>query len=228
MKKIAVILTNNNHYGDSNEPTGLWLAEAAEFVTRVEAAGFSVDYISPHGGVVPLDPRSLKRIYTSPSTLQYWHSKDVQHRALTHSLAATQVKAQDYAAIYFTGGHGVVWDFPSSQSLQQLTHEIYQRGGFVTSVCHGLAGLLNVRNNDGSYLIRGKRITGFTLEEEILSGKYKKMPFITETEARARGAKFTKRFPFTPYAVQDGHIITGQNPVSGGKVATLLLNNLTI
>lgn len=226
MKKIAVILTNNNHYGDSNEPTGLWLAEAAEFVTRVEAAGLSVDYISPQGGAVPLDPRSLKRIYTSPSTLQYWHSKDVQHRALTHSLAATQVEAQDYAAIYFTGGHGVVWDFPNSQSLQQLTYNIYQQGGFVTSVCHGLAGLLNVCNSDGSYLIAGKRITGFTVEEEILSGKYKKMPFITETEARARGSKFTKRLPFTPYAVQDGQLITSQNPVSGGKVAELLLKNM--
>lgn len=226
MKKILVVLTNTETYGQDPEKTGLWLAEATEFVDAVEAAGYTVDYVSPKGGHVPIDPRSLKRSYMDASAKRMLNDPDFKNRALTHSLAPENVNASDYVAIYYTGGHGVVWDFPDNVQLQDLTQSIFDAGGYVCSVCHGLAGLLNIRDEKGSYPIANKRITGFTREEELLSGKRNKVPFITETEARARGARFTKRLPFTRYATQDGRLITGQNPISGAAVAELLIQNL--
>lgn len=226
MKKILMVLTNNGKYGNNDEATGLWLAEATEFVEEVTKAGFKVDYVSPLGGVVPIDPRSLGKMYVKKEDLEIYQSEDFKTRALTNSLKASEVNAEDYIAIYYAGGHGVMWDFPDDENLQQLSIKIYQNGGYVTSVCHGVAGLLNIKIDD-KYLIAGKKITGFTQTEEILSGKNKLVPFATEKVAKERGANFTKKRFFSSYAVQDGQLITGQNPMSGRAVAKLLVENLT-
>lgn len=226
-KKILVVLTNIKQYGNDSEKTGLWLAEATEFVEEVTKAGYEVDYVSPRGGKVPLDPRSMKRFYTKSSDIAILNSEDFQERALNASQKATSINADDYVAIYYTGGHGVVWDFPDNKDLQALSLSIYENGGFVASVCHGLAGLLNIQDGSGNYLISDKKITGFTNAEEVLSGKSQKVPFSTETEARKRGAIFQKKLPFTSHAVRDGRLITGQNPMSGRAVAKLLLASLS-
>ncbi|MXQ49072.1 type 1 glutamine amidotransferase domain-containing protein [Streptococcus pneumoniae] len=225
-KKILVVLTNQATYGDDPEETGLWLAEATEFVEEVTKAGHAVDYVSPLGGPVPIDPRSLKKLYAKSSDLALRDSKDFQERALLFSQNPSEVVSGDYAAIYYTGGHGVVWDFPDNGELQSIAAAIYEAGGFVTSVCHGVAGLLNLKDRSGNYLIAGKRITGFTHGEEILSGKVKKVPFGTEKEAIKRGAKFQKKLPFASFALRDGQLITGQNPMSGRAVAKLLVESL--
>ncbi len=227
MKKILVVLTNTAKYGTKNEATGLWLSEATEFVKELIQAGYEIDYVSPRGGYVPIDPRSLKNAYVNESVFAFYNSEDFQNRALADSLKPSEINASDYLAIYYTGGHGVVWDFPDNKDLQAISREIYEQGGYVTSVCHGLAGLLNIKTSDGSYLISGKTLTGFTETEEILSGKNRLVPFGTEKEARKRGAKFVKKRAFSSFAVQDGHLITGQNPMSGQAVAKCLLKNLS-
>ncbi|MGT2743460.1 type 1 glutamine amidotransferase domain-containing protein [Streptococcus plurextorum] len=224
-KKILVVLTNVSQYKNDEEKTGLWLAEATEFVDEVTKAGFEVDYVSPKGGSVPIDPRSLKSIYVSKEDLQLSESADFKERALLYSLKPEDVQPEDYIAIYYTGGHGVIWDFPNNTALQEIAYSIYEQGGFISSVCHGVAGLLNIRDRDGRYLIAGKKITGFTKWEEILSGKLKKVPFITETEVNKRGADFQKKLPYTSFALQDGRFVTGQNPMSGRAVAKRLLSN---
>lgn len=226
MKKILVILTNTAKYGTKNEATGLWLSEATEFVKELIQAGYVLDYVSPRGGYVPIDPRSLKNAYVNEEVFALYGSEDFQNRALANSLKPSDINASDYLAVYYTGGHGVVWDFPDNKALQAISREIYEQGGYVTSVCHGLAGLLNIKTSDGSYLISGKTLTGFTEAEEILSGKKRLVPFGTEKEARNRGAKFVKKRAFSSFAVQDGHLITGQNPMSGQAVAKCLLKNL--
>lgn len=225
-KKILVVLTNQATYWTDPEETGLWLAEATEFVEEVTKAGYAVDYVSPKGGQVPLDPRSLKKLYAKSSDLALRDSNDFQERALSSSKKPSDVVATDYEAIYYTGGHGVVWDFPNNKELQSIAEGIYQAGGFVTSVCHGVAGLLNLKDEVGNFLISGKKITGFTHVEEILSGKVKKVPFGTEKEAIKRGADFQKKLPFTSFALRDGQLITGQNPMSGRAVAKLLIQSL--
>lgn len=119
----------------------------------------------------------------------------------------------------------MIWDFPDNKELQEIANSIYEQGGYISSVCHGVAGLLNIRARDGRYLIEGKKITGFTKWEEILSGKLKKVPFITETEVKKRGADFQKKLPYTSFAIQDDRFVTGQNPMSGRAVAKRLLSN---
>lgn len=218
-------MTNVSQYKNDEEKTGLWLAEATEFVDEVTKAGFEVDYVSPKGGSVPIDPRSLKKVYVSKEDLQLSESADFKERALLHSLKPEDVQPEDYIAIYYTGGHGVIWDFPDNKELQEIANSIYEQGGYTSSVCHGVAGLLNIRARDDRYLIEGKKITGFTKWEEILSGKLKKVPFITETEVKKRGADFQKKLPYTSFAIQDGRFVTGQNPMSGRAVAKRLLSN---
>ena len=167
-EKILVVLTNVSRYHGTEEPTGLWLGEATEFVEEVTKAGFSVDYVSPQGGYVPLDPRSMK--YVDSSIMAVYESADFQERALAHS-SLEEIEPDEYAAIYFTGGHGVMWDFPDNPQLQAITRSLYEQGKYLTSVCHGIAGLLNVKDASGNYLIADKTITGFTTAEEILAMK---------------------------------------------------------
>ena len=223
-KKVLIVLTNTTRYGETNDPTGLWLGEATEFALILQQAGVQVDYVSPRGGFVPLDPRSMK--YTDAEIMQFYETADFQQRALTASLAPNQVDPEAYAAIYYAGGHGVMWDFPDNQPLQQIAAKIYANGGFVTSVCHGIAGLLNIKTAAGDYLIAGREITGFTKSEEWLAGKKTVVPFFNQAAAEKRGAHFNKRRAYREYAIQDGQLITGQNPFSAKAVARLLVKNL--
>lgn len=109
MKKILVVLTNITRYVNTTEATGLWIGEATEFVEEVTKSGFEIDYVSPRGGFVPIDPRSMK--YADESTFSIYESEDFQNRALRNSMQPSDVNPNDYIAIYYTGGHGVMWDF---------------------------------------------------------------------------------------------------------------------
>lgn len=223
MKKILVVFTNTTQFTKKPEATGLWLSEATEFVDLV-SAHYQIDYVSPKGGYVPLDPRSMK--YADQAALERYQDPDFQRRALTASLAPGEINPTDYAAIYYTGGHGVMFDFPENAALQTIAQQIYASGGYVTSVCHGIAGLLNLQDDQGHYLIAGRHLTGFTTQEEILTQKRGLVPFLNEKAAAARGALFEKKLPFRPFAVKDGQLITGQNPWSAKSVATTLIKAL--
>ena len=221
MKKVLIVETNVDRYHGTTEPTGLWLGEAAEFVDEMQKHGIEVDYVSPKGGFVPLDPRSMK--YTDEAIMAIYESQDFIERGLKNTLRPEEVNPSEYFAIYYTGGHGVMWDFPDNQSLQDVAYEIYRQGGYLASVCHGIAGLLNITDAQGKYLISGKRITGFTTAEEILAGKKSVVPFLNQKEAEKRGALFTKKRFYQEYAIKDGQFLTGQNPFSVRAVAKLVI-----
>lgn len=221
--KVLIVLTNTTHYGDTEDATGLWLGEATEFAAELQKHGISYDYVSPNGGYVPIDPRSMK--YTNEEIMDFYNTCDFKQRALANSLPLEVVDPKNYDAIYFTGGHGVMWDFPNNDTLHKLALDIYKQGGYITSVCHGVAGLLNLQDDAGNYLITDKKITGFTTSEEILAGKKSVVPFLNEHVAKERGAHFQKRRPYSEFALQDGQFITGQNPFSVKAVAKLLLEN---
>lgn len=223
IKKVLIVLTNTLKYGNRNEATGLWLGEATEFAKIVQDAGYEVDYVSPKGGFVPLDPRSMK--YIDDEIMDFYESDDFRRRALMDSLSPEKIDPNDYSAIYYAGGHGVMWDFPDDDKLSQIALKIYQNGGFVSSVCHGIAGLLNIKLPNNDYLISGHKITGFTKTEEILAGKKKIVPFFNQDESEKRGAIFMKKRAYKEYAIQDGQLITGQNPFSAKAVARLLVQN---
>ena len=222
-KKILVVLTSVEKYPDLDRATGLWLGEAVHFVHKVEAAGYAVDYVSPQGGYTPIDPHSLAKDMASQIDWEWYHDKGFMNR-LGATLKPDQVNPDDYVAIYYTGGHGVIWDYPDNPQLQALSRHIYERGGVVSSVCHGAVGLLNIRRSDGELLIKGKKLTGFSNEEEKLAGLADVVPYLTESELMKRGAQYLKAgTPWAPFAIADGRLITGQNPASGGPVADLVL-----
>ena len=204
-----------------NRATGLWFGEAVHFIRKVEEAGFEVDFVSPRGGYTPIDPHSLAM--ADPIEWEWYQNKDFMNRLGT-TLKPGEVNPDDYVAIYYAGGHGVIWDFPENEALQSISRRIYENGGFVSSVCHGAIGLLNIKLSDGSLLVKGKKVTGFSNEEEKLVELDKFVPFLTETELVSRGAIYKKADqPWASFAIEDTRLITGQNPASAGDVADLLI-----
>ncbi|UUC47771.1 type 1 glutamine amidotransferase domain-containing protein [Pseudomonas citronellolis] len=218
-KRILHVVSNVAHYADPADPTGLWLSELTHAYDVFAAKGYVQRIVSPKGGVTPLEPRSLKWPNRDASA-KAWLADDA-HRALLASTAKPEdIDPADFDAIYFTGGHAVMWDFPDDAGLQRLTRAIYERGGIVASVCHGYCGLLNTRLSDGSLLVAGRRLTGFSWREEILAGVAKKMPYNAEEQMKRRGARYEKALlPFVPKVVVDGRLVTGQNPQSAKATA---------
>lgn len=220
-KKILVVVTSIEKYPNMNRATGLWLGEAVHFVKKVEEAGYEVDYVSPQGGYTPIDPHSLAM--ADAIDWEWYQKKEFMNR-LGATLKPSEVDPDDYLAIYYAGGHGTIWDFPENEALQSMSRKIYENGGFVSSVCHGAVGLLNIKLSDGSLLVKDKEVTGFSNEEEKLAQLDMFVPFLTETELVARGAIYKKADqPWASFAVEDNRVITGQNPASGSTVADLLI-----
>ena len=139
---------------------------------------------------------------------------------LSKTARPDQVDAADFDAIYFTGGHAVMWDFPDAQGLPRITRDLHERGGIVSSVCHGYCGLLNTRLSDGTLLVTGRRLTGFSWREEVLAGVARKVPYNAEQEMKRRDALYQNAWlPFVPKVVVDGRLVTGQNPQSAQATA---------
>ncbi|WP_280301574.1 type 1 glutamine amidotransferase domain-containing protein [Nocardia neocaledoniensis] len=225
-KRILNVVTNVGHYDDPSHPTGLWLSELTHAWHVFEENGFEQTLVSPAGGSVPLEPRSLK-FPSYDKTAKAWRADPAKMALLEKTASPEEIDAADYDAIYFTGGHAVMYDFPDSVGLQRITREIYERGGIVSSVCHGYCGLLNTTLSDGSYLVAGRNLTGFAWQEEVLARVDKLVPYNAEDEMKKRGAIYEKaKLPFVSYAVVDGNLVTGQNPGSAKetakKVAALL------
>ncbi|GAB3616573.1 type 1 glutamine amidotransferase domain-containing protein [Okibacterium endophyticum] len=219
IRRVLHVVTNVGHYDDQSHPTGLWLSELAHAWEVFADHGFEQMIVSPLGGRSPLEPRSLK-FPNFDKSAKAWHRDPGRMALLETTLSPDQVDAADYDAIYFTGGHAVMYDFPDSEGLQRVTREIWEQGSIVSSVCHGYCGLLNTRLSDGSLLVAGKRITGFAWQEEVLARVAELVPYNAEEEMKARGAVYEKaKLPFVSYAVTDGNLVTGQNPGSARRTA---------
>lgn len=218
MKSIAIILTNADKYEKHDIKTGLWLSELTHFYHKMKKGGLEVDFISPLGGQIPLDPVSLKSIHMDKISRDYYENKNFMN-LLQNTKSISEVNAEDYRAIYFTGGHGTMFDFPNHSKLENFTSEIYKSGGLVAAVCHGV-GILSTLKSDGKFLAQGKDVTGFSNFEEFLSGHTKHVPFLLENELKNIGANYSKAIlPFVPYTKKDGRLLTGQNPQSTKKLA---------
>ncbi|WP_309064212.1 type 1 glutamine amidotransferase domain-containing protein [Microbacterium sp.] len=218
-KRILHVVTNVGSYEDRSHRTGLWLSELTHAWHVFEQRGFEQQIVSPKGGTSPLEPRSLKRP-TYDKSARAWREDPARMALLAETAKPDETDPTRFDAIYFTGGHGVMYDFPDSEGLQRLTREIHNNGGIVSAVCHGYCALLNTTLDDGSYLITGRKLTGFAWQEEILAGVNELVPYNVEEEARKRGALYEKALlPFVPHTVIDDRLVTGQNPMSATKTA---------
>ena len=212
-KKILFVLTNHALMGNTGESTGYHLAEAARPYNLLQDAGYEIDFASPAGGKPPVDHFDLE----DKDNLRFWEDKEVQGK-LSATKTPEMVNPANYAAIYFAGGHGTMWDFPHNLALQELTAKIYESGGVVAAICHGPAALVNVKLSDGSYLVDGKKVNSFTDEEERLAQKENVVPFLLESSLRNRGARFQNAEPGECCVIVDDRLITGQNPASAKAI----------
>ncbi|MDO7868150.1 type 1 glutamine amidotransferase domain-containing protein [Nocardioides jiangxiensis] len=225
-KRVLLVVTNVGHYDDDVHPTGLWLSELTHAWHVFEEAGYEQTLVSPAGGKVPLEPRALK-FPNVDKTAKAWLADPVKMALLENTKSPDEIASADYDAIYFTGGHAVMYDFLDNRGLQKITRELYERGAVVSSVCHGYCGLLNTTLSDGSFLIAGKHMTGFAWREEELAKVHKLVPYNAEKVAKQRGGLYEKaKLPFVPYAVVDGNLVTGQNPPSAKKTAKAVVKLL--
>lgn len=219
IRTILHVVTNVSHYDNPEHKTGLWLSELTHAYDIFAAHGFRQIIVSPAGGQSPLEPRSLRWPFLDTS-VRGWLNAPSRMDLLENTLSPEQINSSEYDAIYFTGGHAVMWDFPENIGLQQITRDIHEKGGIVSSVCHGYCGLLNTRLSDGELLVNDRRITGFSWTEEILAGVSREMPYNAQREMKQRGARYEKAFlPFTPNVVVDRNLVTGQNPFSAKLTA---------
>lgn len=226
--KILIIVTNVAEYETVGFRTGLWLGELTHFWDVAEKAGFQMDIASPRGGYVPIDPESLaQEVLTDGGTVKRYQDRTFMNR-LVSTMKAGDVDPAGYDAIYFTGGHGVVFDFPKCMELAKLTAGFFESGKIVSAVCHGPAGLLEVKLSGGYYLIQGKNVTGFSWNEEVKVGRDQTVPYNLEEELQKRGGKYSKAWgAFNSHVVTDGLLITGQNPASAQAVGEAVVKALT-
>ncbi|VEU20866.1 DEKNAAC101732 [Brettanomyces naardenensis] len=225
-QKILVVVTNTGKYPTLPKATGLWLSEAVHFVDKVTKAGYKIDYVSPLGGYTPIDPNSLAG--ADEISFKYYQDRDFVDKLGT-TLKPSEINPEDYFAIYFTGGHGVVFDFPNSKGLQEISSKIYDKGGYVTAVCHGSVGLANIKLPSGEYLVKGKKVTGFSNSEEQEVKLQDAIPTSTEDALKESGGLYSKaNVNWESFAVADGRLISGENPASAGEVADKFLASLKL
>jgi putative intracellular protease/amidase len=220
-KKVLFALTSHGELGDTGRRTGFYVPEVAHPAAVFREAGYAIEFVSVRGGNPPRDGADSD----DPVVAEFLADPAVT-RALADTPTPDRLRAEDYAVVYYAGGHGTMWDFPHAVELARLAAGVYERGGVVAAVCHGPAGLVNLTLSDGSYLVEGKQVAAFTNEEEHAVGLAGTVPFLLEDALAERGAKVTKAANFTEHAVADSRLATGQNPASAAKVARLALSML--
>lgn len=220
-KKILFVVTSHGQKGSTGEPTGYYLSEVSHPWEVLHNAGYEIDFVSPKGGKAPVDGFDLK----DPINKKFWDDK-TYHAKVENTMKPSEVNPKDYVAIHFAGGHGAMWDLPENKEIAALAAKIYENNGIVSAVCHGPAGLVNIKLTNGKYLVDGKKVNGFTNEEEIAVGLEKVVPFMLEDKLIERGAKFEKTGLWQSHAVADQRLVTGQNPASAEAVGKKVLEEL--
>lgn len=220
-QKILFVVTSHDEVGNTGRKTGYYLSEVAHPWKVLSDAGYEIDFVSPKGGRAPVDGFDLNDIVNN----EFWNN-NTYRRKVADTMKPSDVKPENYGAIFYAGGHGTMWDFPDNVALADITRRIYEAGGIVAAVCHGPSALVNIRLSDGSYLVDGKRISAFTNEEENAVQLDKVVPFLLESKLRERGARYEKSDNWHPHVAVDGRVITGQNPQSAQGVGEAILKEL--
>lgn len=217
-KKILFVVTSHDKKGSTGEPTGYYLGEVSHPWEVLSEAGYEIDFVSPQGGKAPVDGFDL----SDSVNQKFWDNASYRQK-VENTMKPSEVKPKDYAAIFYAGGHGAMWDLADNQALAKIAAEIYENKGIVSAVCHGPAGLVNIKLNNGKYLVDGKKINAFTNEEETAVGLEKIVPFLLENKLIERGAKFEKSGLWQNHVVTDQRVVTGQNPQSAKSVGEAIL-----
>lgn len=221
---ILMVLTSHDKLGDTGKKTGFWLEEFAAPYYAFLDAGVNITLASPAGGQPPLDPSSDTKDAQTKDTKRFKDDKDAQER-LANTKKLADVKAEDFDSVFYPGGHGPLWDLAVDKNSIELIESFVKQGKPVAFVCHAPAALKNVKVN-GEYLVKGKKVTGFTNTEEEGVQLTDVVPFLLEDVLKANGGDYQKGADWESYVVEDGLLITGQNPASSEEAAKRLLAKL--
>lgn len=221
-EKILIVVSSEGRDQGKSRP-GFEMDEFAQAYLIFRDNGFEVDISSPAGGKVEADKYNAKEEFNARVL-----ADDAAQKKLDATLPTRDVAADDYAAIYIVGGKGAMFDLPTDVALKSLISGVYENGGVVAAVCHGPAALVDVRLEDGSLLVAGKTMTGFSNEEEAIFGKRwaKEFPFQLEDAMRERGVVWQEAPLMMPKLAVDGRLISGQNPYSTTLVAEAIVTAL--
>lgn len=224
-KNILIVLTSHDKLGNTGKKTGFWLEELAAPYYTLKDAGHTLTIASPQGGQPPIDPKSADEGFQTALTRRFeTDSEALAQLATTQKLS--EVDAASFDAVFYPGGHGPLWDLVSDADSIRLVETFWASDKLVATVCHAAAALLNAKDTNGSYLVLGKEVTGFTNSEEEGVELTQVVPLLVEDALIERGAKFARQEDWAPFARQDGKLITGQNPASSTLVAEMLLTAL--
>lgn len=223
--KILIVLTSHSELGNTGNKTGFWIEEFATPYYALKEAGADITIASPKGGQPPIDPKSDEPSSQTPATIRFKADTALQ-KTMAHTKKLSDISADDFDAVFYPGGHGPLWDLTSDTASIKLIEAFWKSKKPVAAVCHAPSVLLNVKDKNGDFLVKGKRVTGFTNSEEAAFKLTDIVPFLLEDELKKKGGLYSKKDDWASYVVKDGLLITGQNPASSEAVADALLQLL--
>lgn len=219
--KILLVLTSHDQFGNTGRKTGFWLEEFAAPYYVFRDAGVELTLASPKGGQPPIDPKSDLPENQTPAMARFKEDA-VAQKALAHTVPLADVNSEDFDTVFYSGGHGPMWDLAESPVSKALLESFYNSGKPIALVCHA-PGVLRHVMYKGEPLVKGKHVTGFTNGEEEEVHATKIVPFLVEDELLRLGAIFEKKADWQPFSIVDGRLVTGQNPASSTSAAQALL-----
>lgn len=220
--KILFVLTSHDQLGDTGKKTGFWVEEfAAPYYTLLDK-GAEITVATPKGGQAPIDPSSDTEDAQTKDTKRFKEDKEAQE-IIANTKVLANVNANDFDAVFYPGGHGPLWDLANDLTSVKLIETFNEQEKPIAFVCHAPAALKRVSGTDGNPLVKGKKVTGFTNSEEEAVQLTEIVPFLVEDMLQENGGIYSKKEDWAAYAVQDGNLITGQNPASSEVVAEKLL-----
>jgi putative intracellular protease/amidase len=220
--KILIVLTSHDELGDTGRKTGFWLEELAAPYYRFKEAGGQIVLASPQGGQPPLDPKSNDPDSQTDQTRRFEADPEAT-AALAKTVRLDSVSTEDVDAVFYPGGHGPLWDLAEDSTSARLIETTLRSGKPIALVCHAPGVLRHTVNADGTPLVSGKQVTGFTNTEEAAVQLTEVVPFLVENELKSLGGVYSKAGDWESYVVQDGLLITGQNPASSAATADALI-----
>jgi putative intracellular protease/amidase len=224
MKKVLFVVTSHDKLGNTGQKTGFWTEELAAPYYELSDQGIQIDIATPLGGQPPIDPKSADPASATEDTKRFDADTELLAK-LKNTLKLNHVKESDYDAVFYPGGHGPLWDLAKDRNSIALIESFYNNNKPIAFVCHAPGVLKDVKIKD-KYLVKGKKVTGFSNAEEAAVGLTNVVPFLLEEVLQANGGIYSKTENWQPYAVEDGLLITGQNPASSKLVAQKLLQQL--
>ncbi|WP_374324400.1 type 1 glutamine amidotransferase domain-containing protein [Aquipseudomonas alcaligenes] len=220
--KILLVLTSHDQLGNTGHKTGFWLEEFASPYYVFKDAGAQITLASPKGGQPPIDPKSDAPDAQTAATRRFAEDAEAQ-RLLATSLPLAQVRAEDFYALFYPGGHGPLWDLAEDATSIALIERFVALGKPVGAVCHAPGVLRHVKAADGTPLVSGKRVTGFSNSEEEAVALTDVVPFLVEDMLKAHGGVYGRAADWHSHVEVDGLLVTGQNPASSDASAEALL-----